>query len=111
MPSYLVRRPSGWHFRMRVPQDLQPLLARRELRRSLARHDAVEAARLARHLCCGADRIFRRAVSPDILEFSVRGPDRIGKRELSAGRGTAPPGLLVGRDGCFGREPSVTVRS
>ena len=60
MPSYLVRRPSGWHFRIRVPQDLQPLLARRELRCSLARHDALEAARLARHLYCGADRIFRR---------------------------------------------------
>ncbi len=48
--SYLVARASGFHFRIRIPLDLQPLFGRRELRRSLSRlsrhHARAEAQRL-----------------------------------------------------------------
>jgi len=45
MPSYLVRRLSGWHFRMRVPEDLQPILARRKLKETS--QDALASNELA----------------------------------------------------------------
>lgn len=34
-PSYLIRNPSSYCFRINVPKDLQPLIGRKELRRSL----------------------------------------------------------------------------
>ncbi|MGK7294720.1 MAG: DUF6538 domain-containing protein, partial [Candidatus Wenzhouxiangella sp. M2_3B_020] len=41
--SYLVRRGSGLHFRIRVPEDLHGLFGRREIRRSLSRHSQRQA--------------------------------------------------------------------
>ena len=51
LPSYIVKRPSGIHFRIKVPPDIQAFVGKQELRRSLTslshRSAHQEAQRLA----------------------------------------------------------------
>ena len=44
-PTYLLQTPSGYYFRLRIPEDLQPLVGRGEFRYSLK----CGALRIAKH--------------------------------------------------------------
>ncbi len=57
-PSYLLSRPAGYHFRIRVPADLRPTLGRSEIKRSLAKFNRLEALSEARRLCGIVERLF-----------------------------------------------------
>jgi integrase len=62
LPNYLQRAPSGtWHFRQRVPADLQLLFGCRFFKRSLRTRDMLTAQRLALDLAEAYARLIRRA--------------------------------------------------
>jgi hypothetical protein len=42
-PSYLVRKPSSWCFRIRIPLDLQSVIGKKEWRYSLKTGSIAEA--------------------------------------------------------------------
>ncbi len=57
-PSYLLHRPSGYYFRVKVPRDLRSTLGRTELRCSLGLHTIRKAQREARRLAVAAESLF-----------------------------------------------------
>ncbi len=59
-PAYLVRQDSSWCFRIRIPRDLQKLIAKKELRYSLKTGSKGEAKYLARRAAGQVQWIFRR---------------------------------------------------
>lgn len=66
-PHYLQRSSSGvWHFRQRVPADLQATLGRRVFKRSLRTRDPNEAKRLARQMAEQQRHLVRQARGLDV---------------------------------------------
>ena len=59
-PSYLVRQPSSYCFRMVVPSDLQELVGKRELRYSLRTGFLSEAKYRARRMAGFTQGLFKR---------------------------------------------------
>ena len=67
--AYLVQRGNSFHFRIRVPTDLRPILGRSELRRSLgACNGKREARRKAHHLYVAADKFFNQLRTGEMLD-------------------------------------------
>jgi integrase len=58
-PSYLVRGPYIFYFRMNVPRDLQPYIGKKELRYSLKTGYLSEARQKARYLAGQVQYLFR----------------------------------------------------
>ena len=58
-PSYLVRNPYTYCFRMNVPQDLQPYIGRKELRYSLKTGYLLTAKYKARIMAGQVQRLFK----------------------------------------------------
>jgi hypothetical protein len=73
---YLIRRNDHYHFRIRVPSDLAPLIGQREIHRSLGTADLKAARGLARLIASKADVAFstlryRRLVGSPSEELST----------------------------------------
>ncbi len=58
-PSYLVRNPYSYCFRMKVPKDLQGIVGKKEIRYSLHTGYVSIARNKARFLACQVQLIFR----------------------------------------------------
>lgn len=59
-PTYLVKNPYSYCFRIKVPEDLQPTLSKKELRYSLKTGNLPEAKTKARLLAGEVQLIFKR---------------------------------------------------
>lgn len=66
-PSYLIKNPYSFCFRMIVPKDLQPTIARKELRYSLGTGNLSDAKAKARYLAAKVQMLFRD-IQSDYLE-------------------------------------------
>lgn len=84
-PHYLQRSPSGvWHFRQRVPTDLQAAFGRRVVKRSLRTRDANEAKRLARRMAQQQAQLIRQARGLDMAMGGSPSPGPVPTTALSS---------------------------
>ena len=58
-PNYLVKEPYSYYFRMKIPKDLHPIIARKELRYSLGTGNLSAAKTKARYLAGQIQQLFR----------------------------------------------------
>ncbi len=58
-PSYLIKNPYSYCFRMIVPKDLQPTIAKKELRYSLGTGNLSAAKTKARYVAGQVQQLFR----------------------------------------------------
>jgi len=57
-PSYLLDRPSGYYFRVRVPHDLKDHLNRSEIKTSIGHTSRSQALKVARRLSVITESLF-----------------------------------------------------
>ena len=58
-PSYLLRRPGGsLYFRISVPQELRPVLRKREIKQPIISHDKDYVRQTAAELAVGWKLVF-----------------------------------------------------
>ena len=71
-PNYIFRNHYSYYFRIRVPQDLQPYLGRKELRYSLKTGYVSEAKDKARAIAVYVQMIFKliRKGDPEIMKLT-----------------------------------------
>lgn len=97
-PHYLQRSSSGvWHFRQRVPADIQATLGRRVFKRSLRTRDLNEAKHLARQMAEQQRHLIRQARGLDVA------------RDGSPSIGQASPPALAGNSYTLIMRPDGTV--
>ncbi len=72
-PSYLIKTPYSFCFRLTVPKDLQKILARKELRYSLGTGNLSAAKIKARYMAGQVQQFFRDIKESDFV-MNVYGP-------------------------------------
>ena len=99
-PSYLLRRPGGsLYFRISVPQELRPVLRKREIKQPIISHDKDYVRQTAAELAVGWKLVFSRMrecmgkgkevpelklILLDLLVDSKSGTTKVGKVEFDA---------------------------
>lgn len=106
IPHHLVRSPSGlWSFRQRVPTDLQDLVGRRLLKRTLRTNDLSEArlralvlaSRYAQAFSTLRDRRMDKLGKKEADELIARLTQAEGLKDLTLHRTRAPDGTVSER--------------
>jgi integrase len=86
--TMLQRRPSGYYFRQRVPDELRPVIGKNEIVRSLGTNDAATARRAVKLVAVEVDRLFDQArkslQSPAVTPSEPFDASRILAEYLSA---------------------------